>query len=660
MSRGPSCDRWPESSMAASMGRSPHAFLVLLGWLLAAAPIPGLSEGDSLGDDLLLPYPGPRPRLPRDCRPVRNGTRPHESWPPPSGASPHSVPVVHRFVSYFPSRGNGSSRPVSGHLTVAARPLRSFSVLEPGGPGGCAARRLVTVEETARAAGCVVAQNGGFFRVATGECLGNVVSNGRRVSSAGGLQNAQFGIRRDGTLVTGYLSEEEVLDTKNPFVQLVSGVVWLLRNGSVYINESEETECDETQETGSFSKFVNVISARTAVGHDREGRLVLFHVDGQTDQRGINLWDMAEFLKEQGVVNAINLDGGGSATFVVNGTLANYPSDHCKDKRMWRCARRISTVVCLHEPRCHPPDCSGHGTCVQGICHCTGDFWGGDDCSILNCGPSNCSLHGLCTETGCLCDAGWIGTNCSQACASGSFGVSCAQKCQCQNGAACDPVHGTCTCLPGFQGDTCAEVCPLGWYGPSCQHACTCESSCPCDPKTGNCNLTSTVRDILSQVGPCLKASMIPERNEEHPYFTKTAWLSLTLVLTLLLLLSAAANVIFILGSRASRRHLDGEYAYHPLQEMNGELHSLEKEQQGAPPSASMTQNSERWQLSVLESQFCFLVFPWRTGVEETLAKTENGNQTALHSRVSLHSPIPAPALAPPWQRSWDTCASVS
>lgn len=42
----------------------------------------------------------------------------------------------------------------------------------------------------------------------------------------------------------------------------------------------------------------------------------------------INLWEMAEFLKQQGVINAINLDGGGSATLVLNGTLANYPSEH--------------------------------------------------------------------------------------------------------------------------------------------------------------------------------------------------------------------------------------------------------------------------------------------------------------------------------------------
>lgn len=48
-----------------------------------------------------------------------------------------------------------------------------------------------------------------------------------------------------------YLSEEEVLDRINPFVQLVSGVVWLLRSGEVYINESFKAECTESQETGT-------------------------------------------------------------------------------------------------------------------------------------------------------------------------------------------------------------------------------------------------------------------------------------------------------------------------------------------------------------------------------------------------------------------------
>jgi hypothetical protein len=41
----------------------------------------------------------------------------------------------------------------------------------------------------------------------------------------------------------------------------------------------------------------------------------------------MNLYEFAELLISLGVVNAINLDGGGSATMVVNGTLINYPSD---------------------------------------------------------------------------------------------------------------------------------------------------------------------------------------------------------------------------------------------------------------------------------------------------------------------------------------------
>ncbi|XP_054946341.1 N-acetylglucosamine-1-phosphodiester alpha-N-acetylglucosaminidase isoform X5 [Physeter macrocephalus] len=516
--------------MAASMGRCLLFFISLRGFLGEASG--DLGSGASRDDDLLLPYSRARARSARDCTRVRAGSREHERWPPSPSNPGARGPAVRIFVSHF------ADRAVAGHLTRAAEPLRTFSVLEPGGPGGCASRRRATVEETARPAGCSVAQNGGFFRMDTGECLGNVVSDGRRVSSAGGLQNAQFGIRRDGTLVTGYLSEEEVLDTENPFVQLLSGVVWLIRNGSIYINESQAAECDETQETGSFSKFVNVMSARTAVGHDREGQLVLLHVDGQTEQRGINLWEMAEFLLKQNVVNAINLDGGGSATYVLNGTLASYPSDHCQDN-MWRCPRRVSTVVCVHEPRCQPSDCNGHGTCVEGRCQCTGRFWRGAACSELDCGPANCSQHGLCTETGCRCEAGWTGSNCS-------------------------------------------EECPLGWYGPGCQSPCKCEHQCPCDPQTGNCSLawSRTLNSILSRVKQCLPPPEDTLQTGELSVFTSTTWLAITLALVFVLLISTVANVSLFLGSRAARsRQLDGAYVYHPLQEMNGELLAAEKEQ---------------------------------------------------------------------------------
>lgn len=88
-------------------------------------------------------------------------------------------------------------------MTVVADPLGSLSVLEPVGPGGCSLRQRATVEETAAGAGCLLAQNGGFFNTSSGRCLGSVVSNGRAVQDGGGVQNAHFGIRRDGSLVFG-------------------------------------------------------------------------------------------------------------------------------------------------------------------------------------------------------------------------------------------------------------------------------------------------------------------------------------------------------------------------------------------------------------------------------------------------------------------------
>ncbi|XP_007228925.3 N-acetylglucosamine-1-phosphodiester alpha-N-acetylglucosaminidase [Astyanax mexicanus] len=537
----------------------------------------GQTSGHSVDNDVLSPYTdfhGPRHshRYVRDCQPVHHGSLTHET----KQASNHSgSPVVESktFVSNITSSSN-TSKWVSGHITVVHDPLRTVSVLEPGGPGGCEKSDRELVENTARTRKCLVAQNGGYFHTHSGLCLGNIVSDGRLVQNSGGLQNAQFGIRKDGTLVFGYLSEDEVLDEINPFVQLVSGVVWLLRASKVYINESIQAECDETQETGRFQRFVNVVSARTAVGHDSKGRLILFHVDGKTDQRGMDLWEVADFLKKHDVVNAINLDGGGSATYILNGSLANFPSDSCAEK-MWQCPRAVSTILCVHEPLCQPEDCSQHGDCVNGQCVCQ-PGWTGSECANLTCQPTVCGDHGMCTPDGCVCDAGWRGANCSQECSAGFFGDGCKHKCKCLNGGSCDSVHGQCTCPAGFYGDYCKEECPLGFYGLSCLQQCQCSDLCPCDPVTGSCNITvhGQRNSSMHRAGHCLATQMLKEWREQEaaqmkkPFLSEQSWLVITIALAVLLLTSVTGNLIQ--ACRKCRQRLQQEYSYVPLEEMNG------------------------------------------------------------------------------------------
>jgi exopolysaccharide biosynthesis protein len=68
---------------------------------------------------------------------------------------------------------------------------------------------------------------------------------------------------------------------------------------------------------------------RTAIAALRDGRALLAVVDGRQPavSIGVTLAELARLLIEFGAVEAINLDGGGSTTMVVRGTVVNRPSD---------------------------------------------------------------------------------------------------------------------------------------------------------------------------------------------------------------------------------------------------------------------------------------------------------------------------------------------
>ncbi|MDQ4131644.1 MAG: phosphodiester glycosidase family protein, partial [Actinomycetota bacterium] len=67
---------------------------------------------------------------------------------------------------------------------------------------------------------------------------------------------------------------------------------------------------------------------RTIIGWNPSGQRFMVTVDGRSNHsRGVTLAEAATLMLGLGATDAVNLDGGGSTTFVVNGQVANRPSD---------------------------------------------------------------------------------------------------------------------------------------------------------------------------------------------------------------------------------------------------------------------------------------------------------------------------------------------
>ena len=67
---------------------------------------------------------------------------------------------------------------------------------------------------------------------------------------------------------------------------------------------------------------------RTFAGVDARGRTMVVTVDGrQLGELGLSIPETASVARSLGMVDAMNLDGGGSTAMVVDGALISHPSD---------------------------------------------------------------------------------------------------------------------------------------------------------------------------------------------------------------------------------------------------------------------------------------------------------------------------------------------
>lgn len=108
---------------------------------------------------------------------------------------------------------------------------------------------------------------------------------------------------------------------------VVNGGPLLMRNGRERITQRRDGMVHPGEPSFAYG-WVIKRNPRTLAGIDGRGRVVLVTVDGRsTDDLGLSIPEAADVARSLGLVDAINLDGGGSTTMVVDGQVISHPSD---------------------------------------------------------------------------------------------------------------------------------------------------------------------------------------------------------------------------------------------------------------------------------------------------------------------------------------------
>jgi hypothetical protein len=113
--------------------------------------------------------------------------------------------------------------------------------------------------------------------------------------------------------------------TLQPGTTVTSAGPLLLENGRSAIDAVAEGVFD-TRDLNDYT-FSAYRHARTMIGVDRRGRIVLATVDGIAGvSEGMTLTEEAALMRSLGAVDAMNLDGGGSTQFASFGQVLDDPS----------------------------------------------------------------------------------------------------------------------------------------------------------------------------------------------------------------------------------------------------------------------------------------------------------------------------------------------
>jgi len=140
---------------------------------------------------------------------------------------------------------------------------------------------------------------------------GTTITNGEFTSRCSdGEHHVMGGFNKDYKLIVGGFTEEEIIAQE---------YLWAFEFFPLLVVNGEKPV---------FQPFSGGLAPRTAIGQTAQGHVLLLVVDGrQKASLGATFADLQTILFANGAINAINLDGGASATMVYNGIVINNPSD---------------------------------------------------------------------------------------------------------------------------------------------------------------------------------------------------------------------------------------------------------------------------------------------------------------------------------------------
>ncbi|KAA8999645.1 phosphodiester glycosidase family protein [Paenibacillus spiritus] len=167
--------------------------------------------------------------------------------------------------------------------------------------------------------GAVAGINAGGFADRSGKRypLGTTMIGGQYVDGfQPSSKNLTFvGLNKKGRLIGGAFSSRSQLDRLQP--SFGATFVPVLLRGGVPLPIPEKWRTSPTR------------APRTVIGNYKDDQLLVLVVNGynESGNSGATLAELQNKLQALGVVDAYNLDGGGSSSLILNGTVLNRPSD---------------------------------------------------------------------------------------------------------------------------------------------------------------------------------------------------------------------------------------------------------------------------------------------------------------------------------------------